>query len=159
MKCGVRTNGGLAGKTTAARRGKESDKAASSPSPPAARGKRGSLVAAEQVYCGSAKLSGSASKSGGVQMRRIGMARPAAVDVAKQQLKVPSRGLPQVYCPCPRLGSGQLYGSSTHNLERDPSCTPIGNAPCALRLQSTWLISWFPTLRSKARARARAGRW
>ena len=117
MKSGVRTNGGVVGKTTAATRGKESDKTSSSPQ---ARGKRGSLVAATQVYGGPAKapvLNGSASKSGGMQMRSTGTARPAAVDVGKQLLKVPSRSA--TCCPA----------RSTHSLWRRARGCPPPSAP------------------------------
>lgn len=125
MKSGVRTNGGVVGKTTAATRGKESDKTSSSPQ---ARGKRGSLVAATQVYGGPAKapvLNGSASKSGGMQMRSTGTARPAAVDVGKQLLKVPSRSA--TCCPA----------RSTHSVEASARLPASQRPTAALRLQPT----------------------
>lgn len=110
---------GMVGKTTAATRSKASDKNVLAP-PPAARGKRGSLVIATQVYGGSPKapvLSGSASKSGGMQMRATGSARPAALDVAKQLLKAPSRSATSL------LPQARIWAAPP-TLEHHPSCTP-----------------------------------
>eukprot|EP00964_Phaeocystis_antarctica_P096539 scaffold62833_cov63-Phaeocystis_antarctica.AAC.2 len=122
---------GMVGKTTAATRSKASDKNVLAP-PPAARGKRGSLVIATQVYGGSPKapvLSGSASKSGGMQMRATGSARPAALDVAKQLLKAPSRSATSL------LPQARIWAAPP-TLEHHPSCTPRQCAPAALSLSN-----------------------
>ena len=146
MKSGVRANGGVVGKTTAATRGKESDKTSSSP--PVARGKRGSLVAAAQAYGGPAKapvLNGSASKSGGMQMRATGTARPAAVDVGKQLLKVPSRSA--TCCPARSTHSGGEQG-----------CPPRQRRTAALRLQPTHMAHFVASnLQIKSSSKGKSG--